>query len=370
MIDMSINISILEIIYITGLLLGLFLMWKVPNFKKASVLQSGLDKVTILIPARNEEKRIEPLLKSIQACKFKGELIVIDDHSEDKTSEIALSYGAKVIPSKPLPRGFRGKSWALYQGREIAKYDVLMLVDADTYFVDNGIDKIISEYLKDSMPLSVQPYHEVKRPYEHLSVLFNTIIVMASNIYTPFQKRFKPRVFYGPIQVMSKRDYDRVALNKNVNQSVLDDIEMGKVFLEEGLNVGALVGKGAVHFRMYPGGFKESVFGWSKSFATGAILIGVFNMIMISLFITGVFGSFFRPLITLETLYLNEIILYFLTGLTVYFIGQKVGSFSLLSILLYPFQALYFVLVFMVSLYQTLFKKKVSWRGRDIDLEK
>lgn len=364
-----IEISILEYNYLIGLVLGLFLMWNVPHFKHIKPTKNYSKNVTLLIPARDEEKRIEPLLKSISENDFKGELIVIDDHSTDRTAEIARSYGALVINSKPLPKGFRGKSWALYQGREVAKNDVLMLVDADTYFVDNGIEKILSVYEKDKAPLSVQPYHAVKRPYEHLSVLFNIIIVMASNIYTPFGKRFKPRVFYGPIQVMSKKDYDMVALNKNVNQSVLDDIEMGKVFLENNLPINALVGKGAVHFRMYPGGFKESVSGWSKSFATGAILIGIFNMIMISLFITGVFGSFFRPLLTYNMLYLNEIILYFLTGLVVYYIGKKVGSFSILSIVLYPFQALYFVLVFMVSLYNTLLKKKVSWRGRDIDLE-
>lgn len=363
------DISVLEYIYITGLILGLFLMWKVPNFKNIKLSKHFSNNVSLIIPARDEEKRIEPLLKSIQENGFKGELIVVDDHSTDKTADIARKYGAKVINSKPLPKGFRGKSWALYQGREIAQFDTLILVDADTYFVDNGIEKILSVYDQTKTPLSVQPYHAVKRPYEHLSVLFNTIIVMASNIYTPFQKRFKLRVFYGPIQVMSKTDYDIVAFNKNVNQSVLDDIEMGKVFLENDLPINALVGKGAVHFRMYPGGFKESVSGWSKSFATGAILIGIFNMMMISLFITGVFGSFFRPLITFNTLYLNEIILYFLTGFVVYFIGRKVGSFSILTIILYPFQALYFVLVFLVSLYNTLFKKKVSWRGRDIDLE-
>lgn len=358
---------ILNSIYLTGLLMGLFLMWKIPAFKAHKKQYPRYEHVSILIPARNEEKRIEPLLQSIKANDFLGELIVIDDESTDQTAHLAKHYGAQVIHSKPLPKGWRGKSWALYQGKEAAKYDTLMLLDADTAFEKDGLAKILDTYYLDETPLSIQPYHAMQAAYEQLSIVFNVIILMASNLYTPFQRKFKPRVFYGPVQIMSKHDYTRVEHNQAVNKSVLDDIEMGRVLLQEGRPIRAVVGTGAIRFRMYPGGFKESVFGWSKSFATGAILIGALNMMMISIWLTSLYGAFLRPL-WMEHVTWVQWAIYFAAGLELYWMGRRVGNFSLFTLVLFPLQALYFFAVFIISLNQTLFKKRVNWRGRNIDL--
>ncbi len=358
---------ILNAIYIAGLIIGIFLMWKIPSFKQRNDSQVSDEAISILIPARNEEKRIEPLLASIKANHFKGELIVIDDESTDQTAAIAKRYGATVITSKPLPKGWRGKSWALYQGKEAAQHETLMLLDADTVFDTGGIQKIIAAYQAANAPISVQPYHAMKQPYEQLSAIFNVVILMASNLYTPFQDRLKPRVFYGPVQMMSKSDYARVEKNKNVNQSVLDDIEMGKVFLEEGRPIKSYVGTGAISFRMYPGGFKESVLGWSKSFATGAILIGALNMTLISLWLTSIYGAFVRPLLMSDPTWVQAL-LYLAAGAELFWMARRAGNFSVLTILLFPLHALYFLWVFITSLMNTLFKKRVNWRGRDIDL--
>jgi 4,4'-diaponeurosporenoate glycosyltransferase len=356
-----------DILQLSLLLSGFILMWKIPRFKTPLNADVDTKKVSILIPARNEEKRIEPLLKSLKTQDFEGELIVIDDESTDQTAAIAASYGAKVIQSKPLPKGWRGKSWALYQGVQAASHDVVMLLDADTHFEKAGLKKILHHFYLDDTPLSIQPYHQMKRPYEQLSLMFNIIILMASNLYTPWQTKFKPRVFYGPVQVMKKDDYHTVGTDKKVNSSVLDDIEMGKVFLENGRPIRALGGQGAVSFRMYPGGFKESVSGWSKSFATGAKLIGFWNMVMVSLWITAIFSIIFRPLILPQFTgaYLG---IYALAGIQLYWMGRRVGNFSVLSVVLFPLQALYFLMVFTLSFVKTKMTKNVAWRGRKIDL--
>lgn len=356
-----------DYIQLAFLLSGFILMWKIPRFLKPFKGDVNTRQVSILIPARNEEKRIEPLLKSIQAQGFEGELIVIDDESTDQTAGIALKYGAKVISSKPLPKGWRGKSWALYQGVETSTHDVVMLLDADTHFEKDGIKKIMHLFYQVETPLSIQPYHQMKKPYEQLSLMFNVVILMSSNLYTPFQTKLKPRVFYGPVQVMKKDDYHTVGTDKKVNSSVLDDIEMGKVFLEKGRPIRALGGQGAVSFRMYPGGFKESVSGWSKSFATGAKLIGFWNMLMVSLWITAIFSILFRPLLLPEFTPLQGLV-FIIAGIQLYWMGRRVGNFTFLTMVLYPLQALYFLGVFGLSFFKTKFTKNVAWRGRNIDL--
>ena len=83
---------------------GLFLLWRVPTFKNQP-LKNKLN-VSIIIPARNEAKRMIPLLTSIQDQKnLIHEWIVVDDHSTDETAAIAKSFVAKVITAEALPQG-------------------------------------------------------------------------------------------------------------------------------------------------------------------------------------------------------------------------------------------------------------------------
>ena len=96
--------------------------------------------LSIIIPARNEEQNLPVLLCSINAQTVKPpEVIVVDDGSTDRTAEVAREFGAAVIASKPLPDGWRGKTWACQQGAQAATGDLLLFLDADTWFAaDNS----------------------------------------------------------------------------------------------------------------------------------------------------------------------------------------------------------------------------------------
>lgn len=68
----------------------------------------GPEKLSIIIPARNEEYNLRFLLDSLQSQTLTPyEIIVVDDFSEDRTKEIAESYGVKVIANSSLLRGGR-----------------------------------------------------------------------------------------------------------------------------------------------------------------------------------------------------------------------------------------------------------------------
>lgn len=86
--------------------------------------------VSIVIPAYNEEKYIAHTLTSIKNLEkddFETEVIVVDPHSEDKTVEIAKSFGAKVIE---IPH--KGIGYARQQGIKAAKGEIVAFTDADT----------------------------------------------------------------------------------------------------------------------------------------------------------------------------------------------------------------------------------------------
>lgn len=360
------NIS--EIIGIIGLLIGFFLMFKIPNLKK--VIHINLKKsVSVIIPARNEAKRIIPLLESLKKQSLDVEVIVVDDESTDGTAEVVASYGFKVIQSKPLPKGWRGKAWASHQGAEHAKNDVLVFLDADTILSDDGLEKIVAYFMKDETPVSIQPYHKMERPYEQLSLIFNIVVMMSSNLYTPFGRKLKPKVFYGPCQVMSKLDYERIGGHEHVKGAILEDIEIGKRLIKNDRPIRSIAGRGAIYFRMYPDGISDILKGWSKNFATGAFSIGIINMLMISLWIGSIYSmwfSFFRGLPVISWINVTSLIV---MGFELFWIGRRIGNFSFTTIIFYPFQALFFLLVFINSFIRTFFVKKVTWKDRSIDLD-
>lgn len=102
---------------------------------------SGCPLVSVLVPARNEEHRIGPCLRSLAGQDYPNlEIIVLDDQSEDATAETAesLGFSAETGSRKclqtglPLPSGWTGKAWACHQLAKAARGDFLLFTDADT----------------------------------------------------------------------------------------------------------------------------------------------------------------------------------------------------------------------------------------------
>lgn len=94
--------------------------------------------LSVIVPARNEERSIERCVRSLLAQTLHDyEVIVVDDRSEDRTgailAELALEdRRLRVIAGAPLPGGWVGKPWALAQGVRAARGAWLLFTDADT----------------------------------------------------------------------------------------------------------------------------------------------------------------------------------------------------------------------------------------------
>jgi len=94
--------------------------------------------VTVIVPARNEERCIEECVRSLLSQSYANyEVVVVDDGSEDATPAIlkrleAESVRLRVIQAPPLPRGWLGQTWAWETGTGQATSEWLLLTDADT----------------------------------------------------------------------------------------------------------------------------------------------------------------------------------------------------------------------------------------------
>jgi len=106
--------------------------------------------LSILIPAKDEAKRLPPFLEQTLdfAQKFDGrvEIIVINDGSEDNTAEVVASYQEKYhdLMLIDLPTN-KGKGYALKQGMLASRGEVIVFLDADGSTPITEINRHISK---------------------------------------------------------------------------------------------------------------------------------------------------------------------------------------------------------------------------------
>lgn len=97
-------------------------------------------KISVIIPAYNEEKNIGVVINTVKKSKNVLEIIVVDNLSTDKTEEVSLKAGAKVIKCN-----MQGKGYAMEKGVEISKGDIIVFLDADIPYYSNDIIDILTK---------------------------------------------------------------------------------------------------------------------------------------------------------------------------------------------------------------------------------
>jgi 4,4'-diaponeurosporenoate glycosyltransferase len=355
-------------------LFGFWFLWRIPSPGDRRGSSPGRGSLSVIIPARNEERNIGLLLASLKSQSNKPlEVIVVDDQSDDMTSEISESLGCRTLRSMDLPSGWTGKPWACIQGAREAKGDLLLFLDADTVMAPGGLDKLLMGLQENGCPISVQPYHHMKRVYERLSAVFNIIVLAGSNAFTPLGWRLKPMGAFCPCLLCSRQDYFAVGGHERVKGEILENVTLGKVFLDAGFRVRCYGGKGVLSFRMYGDGFRSMVEGFTKSFGIGARSISWINFLMI---VCWVFGSVSLTRHLVQSAVLGDwglsavwAGLYFLYAAQFYWMLSRIGNFSVWPAALFPVPVLFFVLVFFISLFKTVFLRKVRWKGRLVNTD-
>ncbi len=356
------------------LLFGLYLMWHIPSFTRPLPPRNDdhvqQPRITIIIPARNEEHRIPSLLISLQKQTLSPhQLIVVNDGSSDETASLAEKMGAQVIEASPLPPGWTGKSWACWQGAQRATGRLLLFLDADTWLEPDGLAKIARVYGEKEGLLTIQPYHVTCRPYEELSAFFNILLMAGLNAFTPLGDSIPPSGSFGACAMCSLEHYRRTGGHRVAGENVLESIPLARSFLEHDLPVRCYGGSGAVSFRMYPGGFRDLVEGWSKGFGSGALAIRRPFLLMSVGWIVGCFAAFFTLLRSFgqpSLLPLLPALLYCLYALYVWWTLRRIGSFRWWTAILFPIPLCFFALVMLRSFVSIHLLGQVTWRGRAV----
>ena len=331
--------------------------------------------VSVIIPARNEENTLPTLLNSLSGqLSSQDEIIVVDDHSEDRTKAVAEKSAVKVLESLPTPEGWLGKTWACYQGARIASGEILVFLDADTVLEKNGFKNTIEKYVEKDGVLSIHPYHKMRNLYEQLSAFFNIIMMAGMGTFTFLGSRIKPIGLFGQVVVMKKQHYLDSGGHDKVKGEILEDLAFGSELQKKGVEIHCLGGRSAISFRMYPNGIRELINGWSKGFAMGAAKTPLPLLILIIAWISGSLGTT-RGLIEVIITTNNVQIaiwgsLYILYVAQIYWMLVRIGNFKFYTALFYPIPMAFFVIVFTHSFVRIFIARNVKWKGRKIDLKR
>ncbi len=342
-------------------------------------------KVSIILPARNEEEFLEKCLDSLINQDYENyEIIVIDDSSEDATGKIISEYAKKNsnvihISARPKPEGWMGKNWACMEGYRKATGELLLFTDADTTHQKNVISLAAAHLISfDLDALSTIP--------KMLTFDFWTKITLPM-ISTFLHTRFsalnvnntskKTGYFFGSFFILKKKTYEQVGMHEGVKQEIIEDGALGKKVKESGHKMKMVRGEHLIDAVWA----RDKVTLWNALkrlmiplyLQSGKIAIGIFFAVLFLLFIPFpvLAASVSLPAETLSSKILC--ITAFVASLLIYVgavIETKVGlELRYVHALFAPLGSLVVVLGFLSGLLQAKKTSSVTWRGRSYSMK-
>lgn len=201
-------------------------------------------KVSILIPARNEENTIAGCIRSLLAQDYPSyEVLVLDDQSSDGTrfilEQIANSQPRlRVLDGKSPPDGLLGKNWACVQLAQLAQGDLLFFTDADTLHHPQTLRATVTALLGTQADmLTGFPRQEVHSWGERLLVPFFSWAILC---FIPLGVAYRLRLpalssGVGQMMLFRREAYEAIGGHERLGLSIVDDLMLTRRIKEAGL---------------------------------------------------------------------------------------------------------------------------------------
>ncbi len=228
-------------------------------------------RVSVVIPARNEEATLATAVRSVASQHGVREILVVDDQSQDRTSEILQELKAEIptlrtIRIEALPEGWVGKSHALATGARLAGGDWLLFTDADTEHLPGSLAAMLERAEREHASLlSVSPGQKAVTWWE--KSVAPLVYTRLAQLY-PFEEVSDPQsstaAANGQYLMIRREVYDRVGGHEAVREKILEDVELARRVKAAGERLMFLPGAEWVETRMYRS-FAEMWRGWTKN---------------------------------------------------------------------------------------------------------
>ncbi|MGC9472212.1 MAG: glycosyltransferase [Bacteroidales bacterium] len=324
------------------------------------------EKISVLIPARNEEENIANLLSDLQKfrCRYL-EILVFDDQSTDNTVNVVRDFSGqdkriRLIQSQDLPRGWLGKNHACFQLAQKATGKYYLFIDADVRIEGGMIADAVAFMKKHRLGLlSIFPTQIQKTPGEKLSVpimhyILLTLLPLIFVRISPFKSHAAAN---GQFMLFNATVYEIRQPHRLFKSSAVEDISIARFLKEQKIKIACLTGEKRIQCRMYRS-FSESLHGFSKN------VLMFFGNRPVLAFLFWVFAALgFVPVLVA----LREYFIYYILGIiSVQFLYSfTCRQNALRNTLLFPFH-LIFLLQIMVNAILVKTQRKYSWKERNI----
>lgn len=247
-----------------------------PSLKPISQRPSESPLVSVLIPARNEAARILPTLESVLNQDYENlELIVLDDHSSDKTVKAILeAFQSARIPTTlihgaPLPDDWRGKNFACAQLAEFASGDLLLFIDADVVLEPFVLARTVQLMKSRSVGLLTCFPQQICRTFAEKCVVPLMDLFLYTCAPTPLiEKLACPSLAAanGQFMCFTKDCYRTIKGHTAVRDQIIEDVALARLTKHHRYPLILARGQGAVYCRMYDSwraildGFGKNIF--------------------------------------------------------------------------------------------------------------
>ncbi len=346
----------------------------------ASVGSNQTDLVSVIVPARNEEKDVERAIRSLLDQTYSNlEVIAVNDHSTDATGAILKRLGSdndrlQVVHDPPLQEGWLGKQNAQSNGARRASGKWLVFVDADIVLEESAIERTVATVRAQQLDgLTLIPKFITGSWPEAgmLPILPLGLITLRPD--TANTEGTKGGFAAGAFILIAREAYDRVGGHASVKSDVIDDVAFGRVLKRLGANFRAFTGFDAAKVRMYYGA-RSLFYGLVKNvsfvlggrrghpFAAVAGSVVACSLVSLPAAILAAGSVSGRPAIALVGF------IGFALPLVPVFAARSFVKYRLWHALSYPVAVWIILLATVVASYYRISRGTILWRDREVQL--
>jgi glycosyltransferase involved in cell wall biosynthesis len=375
--------SILGLVWLSRLVDAALGMPKVadisrPEWERKPATPDGNPRVSIIVPARNEEEHIGPALTTLLKLDYDNyEVIAVDDRSTDRTAEVMdriastpqASGRLKVIHVAELPPGWMGKVHAMWSAANQASGDWLLFTDADVLFRPDALSRALAyAEAEPADHLILFPRMIVRSPGERMMIaFFQTLFVFGHRPWKVADPKTKDHMGVGAFNLIRRRVYDAVGSYQALRFEVLDDMKLGKIVKNAGYAQRNVYGADLISLRWAKGamGVVNNLtknFFAVMSFQWWRVLLSAFALAFLNL----------MPFLGIWLAHGWARLLYAVALASIFaiYVGMSWESdIPAYYFVLHPVGAALFVYIMLRSMVLTLGRGGVAWRGTFYSLE-
>lgn len=329
-------------------------------------------RVTIVVPARNEEEQVGTALRSLLALDYPDyEIIAVNDRSTDRTGEILEGIAAsdpagrlQVLHVHELPAGWLGKTHAMWAAAERATGDWTLFTDADVIFRPDALRRAVV-YAEETRAdhLVVFPTHIFHTVGERMMVaFFQTLFIFGHRAWKVSDPKAKDHIGIGAFNLIRRRVYQAIGTYAALRLHVVDDMKLGELVKQHGHAQRTAFGPGLVRVRWARGAmgvvdnltknvFAVMLFRWYRAVGA-AFLLALLNL-----------GPFLGILLAPGRSKLGFAVATAVIALI--YLGMWLHAREIWPVLflLHPLSTVLYVYILLRSTFLTLWRGGVVWRG-------